>query len=307
MAAEQNIDAERATPELKPCPFCGSANIARHTFPEDDSRDFVMCSDCGVYAQRNDCDAEPVEVWNRRSAATGESKPVEFDGIKTPEFEGIKAAAPIGEDGLPGLPEPLRFAQWTGGEELAYTADQMREVRCQAYLCGVEDGKKQAVPQAAQGVKTWQERAGIDPDAGPLGTWGAAMAEEIADLRAQLARQSQEPVAWFEAEPSARGRPLKEVINSFIYSTRIHTKAAPVTSNPVWPLYAAPPLSSEQQVKAPSEPEVRPCDMPACSGVSRETGSRPYCPEHRADFEEWRRERVRKQQAEEGESHADQT
>jgi hypothetical protein len=46
-------------------------------------------------------------------------------------------------------------------------------------------------PQAAQGVKTWQERAGIDPDAGPLGTWGAAMAEEIADLRAQLARQSQ--------------------------------------------------------------------------------------------------------------------
>jgi hypothetical protein len=64
--------------------------------------------------------------------------------------------------------------------------------------------------------------------------------------------------------------------------------------------FAAPPLSSEQQVKAPSEPEVRPCDMPACSGVSRETGSRPYCPEHRADFEEWRRERARKQQAEEG-------
>jgi hypothetical protein len=62
-------------------------------------------------------------------------------------------------------------------------------------------------------------------------------------------------------------------------------------------LYAAPPLSSEQQAEAPPEPEVRPCDMPACSGVSRETGSRPYCPEHREAFEDWRRERARKQQA----------
>lgn len=54
-----------------------------------------------------------------------------------------------------------------------------------------------------------------------------------------------EPVAWFEAEPSARGRPAKEVIGSMLYSTRFHTKAAPITSNPVWPLYAAPTIPAQ--------------------------------------------------------------
>jgi hypothetical protein len=68
---------------------------------------------------------------------------------------------------------------------------------------------------------------------------------------AQVVRQSQlKPVAWLEAEPSARGRPAHEVIFSFVYSSRIHTKCAPMTSNPIWPLYAAPPLSSEQQADA---------------------------------------------------------
>lgn len=48
-----------------------------------------------------------------------------------------------------------------------------------------------------------------------------------------------EPVMWFEAEPSARGREAKDVIGSMLYSTRVHTKK-PNTTNPVWPLYAAP-------------------------------------------------------------------
>lgn len=77
-----------------------------------------------------------------------------------------------------------------------------------------------------------------------------ALERQVADLRAQLARQTQQqPVAWLEAEPSARGRPAHEVIFSVVYNSRVHTKCAPMTSNPVWPLYAAPPLSSEQQAE----------------------------------------------------------
>jgi hypothetical protein len=49
-----------------------------------------------------------------------------------------------------------------------------------------------------------------------------------------------EPVLWLEAEPSARGRKPHEVVQGMLYSTRIHTKCAPMTSNPVWPLYAGP-------------------------------------------------------------------
>lgn len=62
-----------------------------------------------------------------------------------------------------------------------------------------------------------------------------------ADQMRQYAR------AAVAAEPSARGRPAHEVVFSVVYSSRIHTKCAPMTSNPVWPLYAAPPLSSEPQ------------------------------------------------------------
>jgi len=62
------------------------------------------------------------------------------------------------------------------------------------------------------------------------------------------------PVAWLEAEPSAGGRPAHEVAWSMLYSSRIHTKCAPMTSNPVWPLYDHPAAPS---AAAPAAEEVR--------------------------------------------------
>ena len=47
-----------------------------------------------------------------------------------------RRAAPVGEVELPALPEPLRFAQWTGGEVFAYTAEQVRQAQRQAYEAG---------------------------------------------------------------------------------------------------------------------------------------------------------------------------
>lgn len=51
--------------------------------------------------------------------------------------------------------------------------------------------------------------------------------------------QRSEPVAWFEAEESARGLSLREVLPSVAHSTRWHWQAErPRTSNPVWPVFA---------------------------------------------------------------------
>jgi hypothetical protein len=47
-----------------------------------------------------------------------------------------RRAAPVGEVELPALPEPLRFAQWTGGEVFAYTAEQVRQAQRQAFVAG---------------------------------------------------------------------------------------------------------------------------------------------------------------------------
>jgi hypothetical protein len=259
-------------------------------------------------------------------------------------------------------------------EQCGYTADQMRQFRAEGIAAdrrargmamekSPESSTKPAEtrmdagfgdagtvrtsgdesPQAAQGVKTWQERCGITRK--PHGQVEEAMAAEIADLRAQLARQSQGGQSminrWLElirvwiADPmrtdyvSVNKKYLRDMASDFEFSINgstdsqarvadlarkliecypdtlpsLYVDGEPVGKElvgAVRALYAAPRLSSEQQTEAPPEPEVRPCDMPACSGVSRETGSRPYCPEHREAFEEWRRERARKQQAEEG-------
>ena len=96
----------------------------------------------------------------------------------------------------------------------------------------------------------------------------------------QAAEPGAEPVMWFEAEPSARGREVKEVIGSMLYSTRIHTGKAPVTTNPVWPLYAAP-------VAAPSAPGTPEAPAPAtgvlCIGVAAPKGATVSVIQRRAD------------------------
>ncbi|UXC37339.1 PGDYG domain-containing protein [Cupriavidus gilardii] len=56
------------------------------------------------------------------------------------------------------------------------------------------------------------------------------------------AEEQPEPVAWFEAEGSARGLSLREVLPSLVHSTRWHYQAErPKTTNPVWPVFAAAP------------------------------------------------------------------
>lgn len=60
------------TEELKPCPFCGSADIAHNMFEDDAGREFsfIMCDGCGVNC--NDVDTLPerkaIDVWNTRSS-----------------------------------------------------------------------------------------------------------------------------------------------------------------------------------------------------------------------------------------------
>ncbi|WP_075795663.1 hypothetical protein [Massilia putida] len=177
-------------------------------------------------------------------------------------------SASIGEDGLPELSESRVIALWNSTESGGMVGRYVRFARAVARDAVAADRRARAKstktdvetaetrmdtafgprahisPQASQGVKTWQER---DPTLDKTMIPGAVL-DELDDLRAQLARQSQ-PVAWLEAEPSARGRPVHEVVLGMVYSSRIHTRCAPMTSNPVWPLYAAPPLSSEQQPK----------------------------------------------------------
>lgn len=69
------------------------------------------------------------------------------------------------------------------------------------------------------------------------------------------APEKAEPVAWLEAEPSARGQDPRNVAWSMLYSTCIHTKCAPMTSNPVWPLYAAPVAQEVEPGSAPAAAE----------------------------------------------------
>lgn len=51
--------------------------------------------------------------------------------------------------------------------------------------------------------------------------------------------QRAEPVAWVEAEPSARDSDVRTVMRGHAYSTRWHWQAErPATRNPVWPIFA---------------------------------------------------------------------
>ena len=50
------------------------------------------------------------------------------------------------------------------------------------------------------------------------------------------------PIGWYEAEQLCRGSELRDLLsNQMTHSGRFHwTATKPETSNPVWPLYAAP-------------------------------------------------------------------
>lgn len=111
--ADLNMEAERAAPELAPCPFCGQSDHAQHL-----PTCWFLLRDIGASRARL------AAAWNRRAA------PV------------------VGDDGLPPLPEPLRFAQWTGGEVFAYTAEQVRQAQRDA----IAADRAARAQQQAQGI-----------------------------------------------------------------------------------------------------------------------------------------------------------
>lgn len=116
-------------------------------------------------------------------------------------------------------------------------------------------------PQVAHGVKTWFDRAAEQSPGTNPQHWSAAfkaawMLEEITDLRAQLARQSQgEAIGYvalddLEALAKTPRKPIREGDYLRMYLTPFteHQRATK-------PVYAAPPLSSEQQ-----DPPINQCD-----------------------------------------------
>ncbi len=76
--------------------------------------------------------------------------------------------------------------------------------------------------------------------------------------------QAEKPIAWFEAEESARGQPLRELLTSMAYSTRWHLQSErPDTSNPVWPIHTASLAAPAQAAKLATIPE--PTDDVLCA------------------------------------------
>jgi hypothetical protein len=256
MAAEQNIDAERAAPELLPCPFCGGTDV--YVERNDYTSAYVQCdSRVGPYSA---CLARgPIAVQD----SDDEDVPGAAGAIEAWNKQSRRASASIGEDGLPELPWGDDFEAWlevrTGHEVRTEIRQYARDAiaadrRARANSPAIPDGS----PQAAQGVKTWEERVtgcgavegghhGGAPRCGD-GWYGGihycpkcqakARDAEIADLRAQLARQSQgEPIAYM-----TRDRRM------IIFADNMY-EASWSSADDMLPLYAAPPLSSEQQAE----------------------------------------------------------
>jgi hypothetical protein len=223
-------------------------------------------------------------------------------------LEGRRSAA-IGDGGLPELMEAFGTMEnadedgHTIGWVPGYTASQMRGYALDAIAAdrrargatlekspGSDDKLAETrmatgfgdagtigmlteiAPQAAQGVKTWQER--VD-ESGMRGTEHACMMAEIADLRSevtylrvQLARQSQSGLVQigelvelndgFGVEP-----------NTIFVDWNAERYKLPVGTR----IYAAPPLSSEQQAQCPRCPKQTPYGPVTCADCTeRELG-----------------------------------
>jgi hypothetical protein len=262
------------------------------------------------YLQRKGLAGSPLR------AADG-AKPVEIDGIKTPEFEGI------GEGGLPNLPtlpqsllntiSDYGMARTDGKSDVErlelwkdlnsaikhyaavygrYAIAADRRARGHAAIQEMVDIAQAndmgyGAPQAAQGVKTWQERLHGDVRANeqPQGAIERAMAAEIADLRAQLARQSQGAIYTCKSKGGTY-----ELLGD-AWPAGVLSSTLMVSSYPVYreiksgrmfvrtksdfdlrmKLVAAPPLSSEQQAlicaKCGANRAISPCGNPSDCGM----------------------------------------
>lgn len=56
------------TPELKPCPFCGSDRL--RIFPS-----FVVCDKCAAMGPDRTGERSGIELWNTRAEVKAESRP----------------------------------------------------------------------------------------------------------------------------------------------------------------------------------------------------------------------------------------
>jgi hypothetical protein len=90
----------------------------------------------------------------------------ELDSACTEANLAARRAAPVGEVELPALPEPLRFAQWTGGEVFAYTAEQVRQAQQAAIASYVERirvlERELAGQKPAQSIESFEFGALLD-------------------------------------------------------------------------------------------------------------------------------------------------
>jgi hypothetical protein len=94
---------------LKPCPFCGSANIDPAEWSQNDGKTGPGCGDCGALA-------ESVEEWNRRTAPV--SAPIVEDFSEIP---------------LPPLPKAkMLVGQHLDSLHVLYSADQVRQIQREA-------------------------------------------------------------------------------------------------------------------------------------------------------------------------------
>jgi hypothetical protein len=154
--SDHNQEAERAAPELLPCPFCGGA---AELLLDSDGGPFAACPSCHVEQATYLPGFEHMAIaaWNRRHPA-------------------------VGEDGLPPLPAPGITAYGIVGKDGAYTAEQYRQGQRDAF----EAGKNWAdvTFRAVRACSAEQYRK-LEDERDQL-------REEIEDLRAQLARKSQE-------------------------------------------------------------------------------------------------------------------